>query len=64
MTHWRTHNGGACPTDPNATVRFRFRNGWESTADRRAGAYTWRHRGWEFDIVAFRVVDVPQEAQG
>jgi hypothetical protein len=61
LSPWRDHNGGDCPTHPEAKVRFRFRNGWEPSEDRRAGAYVWRHRGWEFDVVAYRVVGVPQE---
>lgn len=64
MTAWRDHHGGACPTDPGATVRLRFASGWESKVEQVAGGFEWRRRGEPFDIVAYQVVGLPPEVSG
>jgi hypothetical protein len=64
MSLWREHHGGACPTDQNSLVRCRYASGWTSTHDQRAGGLVWTHRAEPFDIVAYQVVSVPQEARG
>lgn len=60
MSAWRDHSGGACPTHGDATVRVRFRNGRES-AEYAAKGLVWTYRGGDFDIVAFKVLSVPEE---
>ena len=60
---WRPHNGGACPTDPQALVRLRYASGWTSTHDQRAGGLVWTHRDQPFDIIEYQVTSVPQEVR-
>jgi hypothetical protein len=64
LSQWREHRGGACPTDPNSMVRLRYAGGWESKIDHRAGGMDWSHSRDDWDIIAYQVVSVPQEARG
>ncbi|KQX18437.1 MULTISPECIES: hypothetical protein [unclassified Sphingomonas] len=56
--NWRPNPGTSDrPKDPNAMVWLRFRCGYEPGEPRRAGLYVWRHRGWDFDIMAAAEAD-------
>jgi hypothetical protein len=59
----RIHNGGGCPTDPEAIVRPKFGFGW-GRFDYAAGKLRWPHRGDIGDIHKFIVLSVPEEARG
>jgi hypothetical protein len=61
---WKKHDGGDCPCNRDAIVRFRFANGNESEREYRAGNFIWRRRGMPFDIAEFRVVGLPEEVRG
>jgi hypothetical protein len=63
------HNGGDIPVNPDAAVDIVFRNGsvWLGSSypkfKNSAKYYMWRHRGVDSDIVAYRVVDIPEESE-
>lgn len=61
---WHPWKGGDRPVHPEAMCEFRYRNGQSSSEPRRAGTFLWRHRGWDFDIIGYRVVSVPDEVRG
>lgn len=58
---WTTWRGGECPVDPAAHVEVILRNGKTRSPD-DACYFRWCHldtndRFWEFDIVAYKVVN-------
>lgn len=48
--------GGPVGLDAGAKIQVRFRGG-NATDIRRAGAFSWTHRGYPSDIVAYRIID-------
>jgi hypothetical protein len=61
---WIPHNGGDCPINRDAIVRFQFACGRLSEKEHRAGNFIWRHRGFPYDVVGYKVVSLPEEARG
>ncbi|EJL90239.1 DUF551 domain-containing protein [Pantoea sp. GM01] len=52
---WIEWGGGECPVKTNALVDYRTRAG--NTADSIALALRWAHKGWDGDIIAYRVIE-------
>lgn len=54
---WIPWAGGECPLEYGVIHHVRFRDGYESALDADApGWLGWKHRGADFDIIAYRVV--------
>ena len=54
---WIPWSGGECPLEYGVIHHARFRDGCESALDADApGWLGWKHRGADFDIIAYRVV--------
>lgn len=51
---WIEWKGGACPIDLGQKVDVLYRVGDRGIHVRRAIAYDWNHRGYSYDIVAYR----------
>lgn len=55
---WKRHSGiDLCPIPPESTVLFQFACG-KISPERRAGDFIWGRRGWDFDVRAYKVVQM------
>lgn len=53
---WIPWAGGECPVSKNIMIEYRTR-GVRNVRTRHAGYATWSHRGWDSDIVAYRIAE-------
>lgn len=55
---WIEWNGGKCPVPASIKVVIRTRCGtpFFTSHPRRADVFRWEHKGWDSDIVAYKVV--------
>jgi hypothetical protein len=49
-------NPGYRPCEPNTLCDMVFRGGARSKGPYKAGNFVWQLRGWDFDIVQYRIV--------
>ena len=63
MSGWIEWAGGECPVPPETrvAVQFRFEPGVDQGND-RAVDLRWSHKGYDADIIAYRIVKEPQLA--
>lgn len=64
MIPWRDHRGNSCPTHPQAKVRVRYRSGHVSKDEYLAGRLRWTDLREPFDIAAYQITSLPEEARG
>lgn len=64
MSGWKDHRGGACPVHHDTIVRLRFRGfdkPFESRNTYPAGRLRWSRRDEAGDIIAFQVIEIPED---
>lgn len=59
MSEWIEWNGGYFrdrPTQDNARIQVRYRDGSETAPVTRPVSYDWSHDGSAHDIIAYRII--------